>query len=299
MLLKTVSFTLILLLGAFFRKQGYLSAPARDALTAIVMQITLPAAILTGFSVETFDPSYLWIIFAGFMLNLLMIGIGYTISRGQPVRDRITSCLAMTGYSIGSFALPFTQEFLSGNLLTVVCLFDLGNAFMTLGGTKLLVSRLFGGDCGKGVSGFLRKLLSSPSLIIEIVMVFSLLSGYRVPAAVLTVAKPLANANFFLYVLLVGSMLRFDITWAQLKQISRYQVIRCLFVLAFALLFYAVLPYDREIVLAVILASRSPISIMSTIYAEQCGGDSGLSGLTGSINVFLSIVMMFAVLALF
>lgn len=299
MLIKTVSFTLILLLGVFLRKAGYLSAPVRNALTQIVMCITLPATILVGFSVEIFDYSYLWIILAGLLLNLFMIGIGYVSSRNLPIRDRITSCLAMTGYSIGCFALPFTQEFLPGNLLSIVCLFDFGNAFMTLGGTSILVSKIFGVDRVKGSSGFLRKLLSSPSLIIEFFMVFSLLFGYHVPAPVLAIASPVANANFFLSILLVGSMLRFDISKAQLHLIGKYQIIRCLFVLSFALLFYTVLPYDREIVLAVILASCSPISIMSTIYAEQCGGDSGVVGLTGSINVFLSIIMMFTVLALF
>lgn len=299
MLSKTVSFFLILLLGVIFRKTGCLSASVRDALTKILIYVTLPSAILVSFSVEAFDRSYLWIIAVGFFLNLFMIGLGLVISRGQSVRERVTACLSMTGYSIGSFALPFTQAFLPGRLLSVVCLFDFGNALMTLGGTSILVSKIFCREYDEESFGFFRKLLSSPSLIIELIMINLLLLGCHVPDPVVAIAEPLANANFFLSFFLVGSLLRFDISKAQLYLIGKYQIVRILYVLTFSMLFYMVLPFERDVVLAVILASCSPISIMSTIYVEQYGGDSCVAGLTGSINVFFSIIMMFLVLAFF
>ena len=115
----------------------------------------------------------------------------------------------------------------------------------------------------------------------------------------LEIITPLANANFFLSILLIGSMLRVDIGVNSFSMVAKFVLIRIGFTVFFAIIMYLVLPYDNEIRLAVVLASCSPISMLSTLYTEKCGGDSSMAGFTYSINVLTSIVMMFFVLSLF
>lgn len=298
MFIKTVSFFIVLFTGAFFRHKGWMDAEVRAALTKLLLYVTLPCAIISGFMGEGFSTGFLPIVFVGFILNWVMIGVGLMISRRENRRQRITACLAMSGYNIGSFALPMTQAFLPAHLLTVVCLFDFGNAFMALGVNREVVARMFKVNTDKK-NRLMHRILASPPLLTEFFMTLLLVAGIRLPGWVLDVTAPIANANFFLSILLIGSMLQLDLNRAKILQVGKFVSVRIVCTVIIALVLLCILPYEREIVLTVILACCSPVSMLATLYTEQCGGDSSAAGLTYSVMVIASILMMLFVISLY
>ena len=289
-LIKTVSFFLILVFGACLRNAGVIEGKVRGALTKMVLYVTLPAAILHGYKNSELRPEYLLIVFAGLLLNILTILIGYAMTMHKDRKERVTACVSITGYNIGSFSLPLTQQFLPLHLHPIVCLFDFGNAIMTLGGTDAAVAVFFSGKKENRVRAFCKKVFTSPSLIMEFIMTILALSHIPIPEIVYSVTEPMSAANFFVSVVLIGSMLEFKPE--QFKTVRKYLLIRLAFTLAAAVMLWIMLPFERQIRLAVILASFSPISMMAGIYAERNGGDSSIASITYSCYVFISIVLM-------
>lgn len=293
-LIKTLSFFFILSFGALLRKAGIITREVRDALTKIVIYCTLPAAILIGYKNSDLQLKYLLIILAGLGLNLLTILIGYIMTRNKDKKDRVTACLSFTGYNIGSFSLPLTQQFLPLSLHPIICLFDFGNAIMTLGGSDAVVAALFSGQMENKLRAFLKKAFGSPSLIMEFLMTILALSHIKLPEIVYSITEPAASANFFVSVVLIGSML--ELKPEQFRTVKNFLLIRLVFTLVMAYFLWLILPFGRAIRLTVILASFSPISMMSAIYTERNGGDSSVASITYSCYVFISVALMMSII---
>lgn len=296
---KAASFFLVLLLGILLRRKCAANAEILNILTKICINITLPAAVVTGFSSGRFRAGFFLIAAAGFLLNWLAIEIGLLLSRGKSAGERATDCLSMTGYNIGSFIIPLVQEFLSADLISIVCFFDFGNALMTLGGSYFVVSAITGQRQDTFWRSFRQRVFHSPPLLTEICMVLLSSIGIAVPKGILSILSPISNANFFVSILAVGVMLDFHINQKQFFQILQFVLIRMVFTIGSAFLLWAVLPFSSEIRLAVELAVCAPISMLSPLYTGLCGGDTAVASLTYSAYIFISITLIFTLIAAF
>ena len=75
------------------------------------MNITLPCALITGFKDFKMDTSMLFIILIGFLANIIMSTIGFTLAKNKDNKEKAFNMLNLAGYNIGCFTLPLCAKF--------------------------------------------------------------------------------------------------------------------------------------------------------------------------------------------
>ena len=149
-------FIAIIILGYTLRKGGFFREGDFKVLSNIVLKITLPAAIFTCCAGKSIDINMLSIILIGLGAGLLYMGLGYVINRRKGREQQAFGILNLSGYNIGNFTMPFVQSFLGPIGVITTSVFDVGNAFVCLGGAFSLASIV------KGNNGFsVKKILKT------------------------------------------------------------------------------------------------------------------------------------------
>ncbi|WP_236682951.1 MULTISPECIES: hypothetical protein [unclassified Streptococcus] len=141
-LMKALGFLAIIGLGYFLKIRRVVKREDAGIFSTIVMNVTLPCALLASASYIQLSAVLLVPLILGFVANLIMDAMGYFRGRKQGAVDKGVSLLQLSGYNIGTFSLPFVQAFFPASYLATVLLFDTGNAFMVLGGNYTLAASL-------------------------------------------------------------------------------------------------------------------------------------------------------------
>lgn len=76
-LIRALGFISIIALGYFLKLKGVVKREDAKVLSTIVMNVTLPAALLTSASALTLDSGILIPLLLGFVMNLIMDWVGY------------------------------------------------------------------------------------------------------------------------------------------------------------------------------------------------------------------------------
>lgn len=113
----------------------------------LILNVTLPAAVIAGFSGYTRDLSLVLAAFLGFGLNIVMMFAGYLAAFRKSREEQTFNIVNYSGYNIGTFAMPYLQSFLGNTGTIVASIFDAGNALMCTGLTYAFAA----GFCGKQV----------------------------------------------------------------------------------------------------------------------------------------------------
>lgn len=298
-LLKAAAFVLVIILGYGLKRAGLFGEGATDTVTKIMLNITLPAAIVTGFCGFEKSGTLFALVLFGFFCNVGMYLVGFVISIRKGRAKKALYTLNMPGYNIGAFTLPFIQNFMGTSGVVATCMFDTGNAIMCTGGSYAVTACLVGNCDGSPVTvkSFFKRLLSSTPFDTYVVMLLLAGLGIRIPEAVNTLLSPVAASNGFMAMLVIGMMFEFKAKPEYLKSIALILAIRYTVaaVLAWAAYFYLPLPLLMRQVLVILLFS--PITVLSPVFTEKCGGDAGLSSFAGSVSILISIVIMVTLIA--
>lgn len=135
-LLKAFALVLIGFLGYILKTIGFFAPNDYKLISKIVLNITLPAALITSFADFTMNLSLLFVILLGLVCNLIPMLWGLLLSTKRDSGTKAFYMLNISGLNIGAFTLPFVQSFLS------LCHsgyqhVNTGNSIMTTGGTYL------------------------------------------------------------------------------------------------------------------------------------------------------------------
>ena len=109
---KAISFAFIIFLAFGLKKLGLFKPTDYTVMVKIVLNITLPAAVIVSFATTTLDLSMLIVTLLGFLANGAMLLIGLGLSRKKSKALRALYAICTPGYNIGAFAMPFAQGFL-------------------------------------------------------------------------------------------------------------------------------------------------------------------------------------------
>ena len=225
-LCKVFSFVLVILLGVVTARSGKLGKGADRLISKIVFNLTLPCAIIRAFESYDFNVSLLGLVGLGFAATVIPYFLSLFVYRNKPQQERIVQQLSVCGFNIGCFALAFVQAFFPAGCVVATCLFDAGNSLMGTGGTYALTQTLVLGDDdqsrGQKLKTFCKTLFSSVAFDSYIVLIAMGLLGLKIPAEVITLIDPIANANAFLAMFMVGLMIRFSLTGKKVKELSDF-----------------------------------------------------------------------------
>ena len=290
-LIRAGCFVAIILGGIVLRKKEFLPKESFAVLSKIVINITLPAAIISGNAGKPIDPAMLLVV-----LVALMAGVGYMllaalVSRKKSREEQAFRVLNLPGYNIGNFAMPFTQSFLGPMGIVTTGLFDIGNAVVCLGGAYGAASSIKEGR-GFDIKRIVAAPFKSIPFLTYLIMAVLNLLALMPPGPIVELAGIVGSANPFLGMLMVGVGFRLSADRQKLRTVAELLSLRYGLATVLALVTYFVLPFDLEVRQAMVLLYFSPIGSAIPAFTGRLGGDVGLSSAINSISVVCSIALM-------
>ena len=294
-LVKAACYIAIIILGYILRRQGFFGPEAFGVLSKIVIKITLPCAIIASSAGKAIDVSMLAITLLGFGGGVLYMIFGWLAHKNKSKDQQAFAILNIPGYNIGTFAMPFTQSFLGSMGVITTSLFDMGNAFICLGGAYGIAASVKEGK-GFDLKRILKDLASSIPFMAHLTMVVLNLLHLSPPAPIVSFAGIVGSGNAFLAMLMIGVGFNLSGDRSQIGSIVRVLSVRYGLAAVLALIFYFVLPFGLEVRQALVILAFSPIGSAVPVFTAELKGDVGLSSAINSIAILISIVIIVVLL---
>lgn len=296
-LTRAGSFVAIILLGYFLKKIGFFKQEDFTILSRITIRITLPAAIVMNFAGKEIDPAMLGLGLLGLGGGAIYVLLGYLMNRRHSKEQQAFEMLNLAGYNIGTFVLPFAQNFLGPAGALSTSLFDTGNAFICLGGAYSIAAMV---KDGKGFSfkRIFKAMATSVPFVTYVIMVTITLAKIPVPGFAVSLAGIISSANAFMAMLMIGVGFKLECNRAQLGRIAKILSVRYSIAIVLALVYYFVLPLDIQIRQALVILAFSPFGSAIPAFTGELEGDVGLSSALNSISIIISIVIIISLLSI-
>ena len=292
---KAIAFVLIILIGYMCKRRGVFAPTDYQLVSKIVLNITLPCAVISSFAHFQLDLSLLAAVALGLSGNCVMLFVALMLTRRETLAAKIFYIFSLAGYNIGCFTLPFAQAFLTPFAVVALCMFDVGNSIMCTGMTYALTASCIGYADGhkdrfsmKSIAG---KLLHSVPFVVYISMLILSLVGVQFPKSVYTFTDIVGAANPFLSMLMIGMMFEIKLDKQAMGYVKELFSVRYLISLVCAGAFIYFAPFKQEVNYVIALAFMAPCTIIGPIFVEKLGGNVQLASLFNSMTIITSVIL--------
>lgn len=287
---RAFAFVMIIAVGYVLKRRGFFHAKDFFLISKIVINITLPSAIISNFSKITMEKSLLMMCVIGLVSNILLVLLGFMINLGRPKEDKMFDMINLSGYNIGNFTVPFVQSFLGPVGFAATSLFDAGNAVMCTGITYSLASAVMGTGEKVSIKAVLRKLFSSVPFDSYVVMTTLTIMNVKLPSILIDFTGTVGGANAFLALLMLGIGFEVNLDKGKAARIMKILVLRYGTAVLFSLAFYFLMPFELEVRQALAILSFGPVSSVSPAFTGNLGGDVELASAVNSLSILVSII---------
>lgn len=292
---KALAFVLIILIGYICKRRGVFAPTDYQLVSKIVLNITLPCAVISSFAHFQLDLSLLAAVALGFSGNCVMIFVALMLTRRETLAAKIFYIFSLAGYNIGCFTLPFAQAFLTPFAVVALCMFDVGNSIMCTGMTYALTASCIGYADGHkdrfSMKSIAEKLLHSAPFVVYISMLILSLAGVQFPKSVYTFTDIVGAANPFLSMLMIGMMFEIKLDKQAMGYVKELFSVRYLTSLACAGAFIYFAPFKQEVNYVIALAFMAPCTIIGPIFVDKLGGNVQLASLFNSMTIITSVIL--------
>ena len=292
---KALAFVLIILIGYICKRRGVFAPTDYQLVSKIVLNITLPCAVISSFAHFQLDLSLLAAVALGLSGNCVMIFVALMLTRRETLAAKIFYIFSLAGYNIGCFTLPFAQAFLTPFAVVALCMFDVGNSIMCTGMTYALTASCIGYADGHkdrfSMKSIAEKLLHSAPFVVYISMLILSLAGVQFPKSVYTFTDIVGAANPFLSMLMIGMMFEIKLDKQAMGYVKELFSVRYLISLVCAGEFIYFAPFKQEVNYVIALAFMAPCTIIGPIFVEKLGGNVQLASLFNSMTIITSVIL--------
>lgn len=293
-LLTVASLTAIIILGVIMPRVIEVPQAFIDILSKIVFNITVPCAIFYAFVTSEFNPSLILLVAVGFICTFIPWFAAMLITWRENNDRRVFMMCNISGYNIGNFVLPFALAIFPQHTIVAICLFDAGNSLMINGGIYPFTSALV--EKGTSLAGrivlALKRLIKSVPFDLYALLVILAVAGIQIPEQAATFIEPVAHANAFLAMLLLGLMVNFSIDHGKIGQLVRITVCRFALSAILCVVVFLLIPFDFETRLVVAAMLWAPAAGLGPVFTMWLKGDAGLAGLSNVITVVAGVAAM-------
>ncbi|MBS5369864.1 MAG: transporter [Longibaculum muris] len=297
-LIKSLTFILIIVIGYTLKKVDVLKKSDANVVATIIMNITLPCALLTSANGIELDATILILIAIGIISNVVMMIIGYIASIKDDAKMKGAFMINTSGYNIGNFVLPFVQSFFPGMGVVYLCSFDIGNALMGLGMTYAVADHVASGENHFDIKELFKKLFSSIPFDVYVLIFILAIFKLQIPSPILTIASTIGAGNSFLAMLMIGLMLEIKVSPLEAKNVFKILGLRMVGTIVVSLL-TLFLPIPLLAKQIMIMAYCAPLSTVSAVFTRKIGYQGDMSATANSLSILVSIVCMVVLLLLF
>ncbi|AMB98950.1 hypothetical protein AWM75_02590 [Aerococcus urinaehominis] len=268
-----------------------------DAISKIVMYISLPAAVLVKLDGLSFGSDLLVISLLGMLANFIFLLAASWLGRNR--EEQAFMMINVNGYNIGNFALPFIAYFLDGLPILAVSLYDAGSSLMVMGGNYAFARQRQGQAGQFSFTDLFRTILKSPTVVVYMVMIICGLASWRLPRFIVDLAQLPAAANTFLSMMMIGVALNIFLPKDNLPLLVKSLGLRYSLALVWGLALYLLLPFDQAVRQALFILSFAPVAGMNPTFTRLLKSDFQLSAAVNSLSILISIVIMSSLFILF
>ena len=321
-ILTPVGLLLIILAGYLFKRFGLFGQKDYRVLQTAEFNIVLPGAIVYSFATNPHDISLLLISVFAFLFAFIPVVFIFLATRKRNVTDRAFLMLNGAGFNLGCFSFPVVQSFWGAGAVVPAAMFDIGNCVMVAAGTNVMTQTLLHIQPGKTLDeqyqghapvlpytkpkdrdarrlarhALLRNVakgfFGSIPFDTYLVMIVLMLANVKIPAVVATFVEPLANANSFVAMLMVGMLMDLPTGRDDVMKLLKIIGLRLPFGLLFAVCAWFVLPFGANVREAVVMCCLAPIAVFSTLFTDEVLGNAKLAGFSLSVSAIIGLVMM-------
>ncbi len=296
-IINALTLFVIIFSGWFVKRIGLLSKADGGTLSQIIVNVTLPAVIIVNLSRLEFSGTLLLLIPGAVLVTFLQILLGKLAAAKNPVQDQLFLMYGVSGFNIGNFTLPFVQSFFSAGI-PLLSVFDIGNSIMLAGGTTVAIDGLTGRSERVSVLVILKKLLRTPPFTCYLLMLLFRLLQVALPEGFLSVLAPVAGANTFLSMFMIGLYLELRLPRSSLGLVLKVLLTRYI-IGGGLLLAVLLLPIPRSLKMILCLLAVTPIPLFSVINSVAAGVKEEIVGFSSSVSFLLSLLLMTIIVGVF
>ncbi len=297
--IRSLTFVLIIIMGYTLKKLKILKKEDANVLATIIMNITLPCALLTSASGIELNILIFVLICIGILSNVIMIFIGNYAMKKESGIMRGTYMLNVSGYNIGNFALAFVQSFFPGLGVVYLCSFDIGNALMGLGITYAMSSYVASGESDFKIGDLLKKLFSSIPFDVYVIIFILAIFKIPVPAFLLSITSTIGAGNSFLAMLMIGLMMELKISPTETRNVVRVITLRMIGTIVLSCITYFLLPIPILAKKILILSYFAPLSTVSAVFSKKIGYHGDMPATANSLSIIIGVLCTTLLLLIF
>jgi predicted permease len=287
----------VIILGYTLKKSGFLPPDSFKVLSKIVLNVTLPCAVISSMADMELSVGLLGMTLFGLVCGGILVLLGYLSGRGKDKKLQLLNMFNYGGFNIGCFAMPFVSGQLSLATVIAVCMFDVGNSMWTNGGTNAWATVVKGEEPPK-VGPVLKSFFGRPAIIVYILMPILAALNITLPAPIVEGAGFIGSANSFLAMMIIGLGMDLSFDKTKLGWLIKTFFVRFGLATVFAAAAFFLLPFDNEIKLAAMLSVFAPGATINVVFTERHGADVGLASSWNTISILCSLVFMTAIMAM-
>lgn len=294
-LIRAGSYVAIIILGFVLRQIGFFKESDFSVLSKIVVRITLPAALIVNAASRELTPQLLTLALFGFGGSLFYVFVGWLLGRAKGKDTQAFNIVNISGYNVGVFVLPFTQSFLGTTGVMAASIFDVGNAFISLGGSCGIAAAIKSGN-GFDFKRVLKALSVSVPFLVHIITFAMNLLHIPFPAPLVECAGIIASGNTFLAMLMIGVGFHLQLNRSQLGHIAQILIVRFGIAAVLGFAYWHLLPFDRIVRLTMVILTVAPLAAAVPGFTEEIDGDVGMSCTICSLMILISIIVIVTLL---
>ena len=296
---KAIGFILVIIIGFVLKQIKILDKRDGQTIATIIMNVTLPCALLCNGNGVTINAAMLMVLAIGLSSNIIMLVISYFLSKKEGALNQGYYMLNCSGYNIGNFAMPFVQTFFPGMGVAYLCMFDVGNSIMCLGGTYALAGSVASSGSKLTLKNLVKKLFSSIPFDVYILIFILAVFHVQLPDHIISIASFIGAGNGFLAMFMIGLLLEVKINPMEMKMVVKTLFIRLFFGMILMLAVYFALPLPLLAKKIAVLAMAAPITTVAAVFSRNIGYRKDAPAIASSLSIIISIFMLTVLIMIF
>ena len=285
MLRQIAIMALLVLVGIYLSRRGFLSEQGTRDLGAILIRVIIPVVIVKSF-ITPFSAQRLQQLGLSFLLALLSYVLAMAISWLVFGKRRRIENFAASFCNAGFIGIPLAQAVIGEEgVFFIASSIALLNLFQWTYGVYIMT------DNRDAISA--KTIAKNPVVIAIVLGLLLFLTRLNVPSVVVSTLGYIAGMNTPVAMILLGTyMARLPIRQILLEKRAYLCVLLRLAVIPLVtLLVFRLLPVgEREVLLTVFLAAATPVGANICVFAQQNNCDYELSVVTVCLSTLLSAV---------
>ncbi|MGM0500324.1 MAG: AEC family transporter [Bacillota bacterium] len=285
----------VILLGYFLKKLKILNKNDGNSMVKIIMNITLPALIITVFIDLDLNANLIILPLTNIIYGVLAYFLGKRLFADNKIEDAGSLIISLLGFNIGLFAYPFIENIWGKTGLQYMAFFDMGNAVIIFGLAYITAASY--GPCRNELSTkvIAKKLLTFIPLMSYLLALLLNIFNIELNFYLFSVLKKVAGINGVLVLLVLGIYLEFKLERSELKKISKAVIIKYSFGLIVGLILYLILPFGKLFNGVILLGLVMPTGMAVIPYSIENKLNTRISGSLVNLTNILSFVFMWLI----